>query len=112
MDQRSDRYRFTVDLIRENLGEAPNIEDVITQLSSEIKRLRSEIEEERIQRVLFGEASGKLAEAVREWFREIHHNNASVYADFAANVIKSGDLIVTFNYDDSAECELKRAGKW
>jgi len=49
---------------------------------------------------------------LREWFRELHLRPAVAYAKFADEVIQAGDVVITFNYDDSLERELRRAGKW
>ena len=59
-----------------------------------------------------GFCRGQLGEALREWFREIHLNPAHAYSQFADTVVQPGDVVLTFNYDDSLERELKRAGKW
>jgi hypothetical protein len=39
-------------------------------------------------------------------------NQVAAYAEFADKLVQSGDVIITFNYDDSLERELKRTGKW
>jgi len=53
-----------------------------------------------------------LGTALQFWFREIHVRPAPSYAAFAASIAQPGDVIVTFNYDDSLEREFKRIGKW
>ena len=55
---------------------------------------------------------GLSTSCLREWFREIHTKPASAYAEFASKVIQPGDVVITFNYDDSLERELSRAGVW
>ena len=52
------------------------------------------------------------APRVVQWFRGIHAETAAAYAEFADKLVQAGDVIVTFNYDDSLERELKRSGKW
>ncbi len=37
---------------------------------------------------------------------------AELYEKFAADVVRPGDVIITFNYDVSLERELRRVGKW
>lgn len=49
---------------------------------------------------------------MQQWFRETRSHPARDYAIFADKIIRPGDVIITFNYDDSLERELKRAGKW
>ncbi len=107
------RYRGSVDLLVEAFGAAPNIEDVITELESSIVSLAdSEVLEDRLQRTLIGTTHGQLFESLREWFRELHLHPAAAYAEFADRVIKPGDVVITFNYDDSLERELRRTNKW
>jgi hypothetical protein len=106
------QLRPTAELVINRFGESPNIEDVITQLSSAIKQLSRNVEEEYMELLTLGNAMGWIAGAVREWFREIHNNAAPLYAEFVDKVIAPGDVIVTFNYDDSAERELRRSEKW
>jgi hypothetical protein len=106
------RYRGSAELLIETFGDSPNIEDVITQLVAAIETLDSDAQEDRVLRSLLGNARGQIAEAIREWFREVHLNAAPAYAEFADRVIEAGDVVITFNYDDSLERELKRAGKW
>jgi hypothetical protein len=50
--------------------------------------------------------------SLREWFRQIHAAPALAYSQFANGIVQPGDAVVTFNYDDSLERELKRAAKW
>jgi SIR2-like domain len=59
-----------------------------------------------------GNVRGWVGHSLREWFRQINTGTAAAYAEFADKVIKPEDVIITFNYDDSLERELKRARKW
>ncbi len=107
------RFRGSADLLAGVFGVAPNIEDVITEIEASIVSLaESEAVEDRLQRNRLGNTRGQLLESLREWFRELHLRPADAYAEFADRVVQPGDVIVTFNYDDSLERELKRAGKW
>jgi hypothetical protein len=106
-------YRYTADFIKEEFGNSPNIEDVITTLDARIKSFEgSEELEDRLQRSNAAHQRGKLREAVPVWFTEIHTNSAPAYQEFAETIVQAGDVIITFNYDDSLERELKRVGKW
>ena len=106
-------FRAAADFVAERFGESPNIEDVITYLESTIRSLTdSKVAEEKSQRIRLGTVRGHFLEAMREWFREIRAHPATTYARFAEHVIASGDTVITFNYDDSLERELTRAGKW
>jgi hypothetical protein len=106
-------FQGAADFIRQTFGELPNIEDVITELDARIDLLGdSQKLEDRLERSLLGNNRGKVCEALPIWFREIHQNPARAYAQFAKTVVQPGDVIITFNYDDSLEHELKRVGKW
>jgi|SRR5579871_62869 len=106
-------FRGSVDLLLQRFGSDPNIEDVITEMDSSIHSLAdSDVLEDRLQRTLLGNTLGQLNAGLREWFRELRLHGAHAYAEFAANVIQPGDIVITFNYDDSLERELRCAGKW
>ena len=106
------RFVPSAKLLIEKFGKSPNIEDLITDLESGIKSLNPDNMKDRIRRSLLVSGRWRLLEALREWFRETHLNPAPAYARFADTVVQSGDVVLTFNYDDSLERELKRAGKW
>jgi hypothetical protein len=108
-----EEYRYTADFIEEAFGASPNIEDVITELDGYIKSLEgSEKLEDRLQRAHAADQRGRLGVALPVWFREIHTNSAPAYQQFAERIAQPGDVVITFNYDDSLERELKRVGKW
>ena len=112
MSQREE-YRYTADFIKEEFGDHPNIEDVITELDAYIKSLEgSEGLEDRLRRSKAAQQRGKLREAVPIRFAEIHTNPAPAYEQFAQGIVQPGDVIITFNYDDSLERELKLVDKW
>jgi hypothetical protein len=106
-------FSGSVDLLVERFGKSPNIETVITEIGSSIDSLEnSEVLEDRLQRALLATTRGQLFDGLREWFRELHNRPAVAYAQFADEVIQPGDVVITFNYDDSLERELRRTGKW
>ena len=108
-----ERYHDTADSIRETFGDSPNIEDVITELDSVIKSLEGlEKLEDRVQRSTAANLRAKLGEVLPQWFTGIHTNPAPAYQQFADKIVQPGDVVITFNYDDSLERELKRVGKW
>lgn len=108
-----ERYQDTANSIKEAFGDSPNIEDVITELDSTIQSLEGpEKLEDRVQRSTAANLRGKLGEVLPQWFAGIHTNLAPAYQQFADKIVEPGDVIVTFNYDDSLERELKRVGKW
>jgi hypothetical protein len=107
------RFRGSAEFLVERFGAAPNIEDVITELESSIDSLAdSDVLEDKSKRMRVGTVRGQMSEALREWFRELHLHPAPAYAEFADHVIQPGDVVISFNYDDSLERELRRPGKW
>ena len=97
----------------DRFGKSTNFEDLITELIQRTDQLKdSPDSNERAGRMRLGNRLGCMVDYLRLWFREIHERPADSYADFARNVVQAGDVIITFNYDDSLERELKRAGKW
>jgi hypothetical protein len=108
-----ERYKDTADSIRETFGDSPNIEDVVTELEGVVESLEQSSETgDRIRRSIASSILVKVREAVPIWFTEIHTNPAPAYRQFAAKLVQPGDTVITFNYDDSLERELKRVGKW
>jgi hypothetical protein len=105
--------RASAEFLIDTFGETPNIEDLITEIESQVARLKnSEVPEDRIQRNRIGNRRGYLGVALQEWFRQIRMLSAPSYAIFAERIVRPGDVVVTFNYDDSLERELRRFGKW
>jgi hypothetical protein len=105
--------RASGEFLIDTFGRSPNIEDLITELESRVAQLKNaSLADERAQRMRLGNSRAFLGTALQFWFREIHTRPAASYASFATSIAQPGDVVVTFNYDDSAERELKRAGKW
>ena len=104
----NDMFRNSADFLVERFGTDPNIEDVITEIDSLIDSNMKD----RLQHFKLVTARQRLFDSLREWFRELHLRPAFAYAKFANEVIQTGDVVITFNYDDSLERELRRAGKW
>jgi hypothetical protein len=97
----------------DTFGKSPNFEDLITALQHSIRSLKDvQTPDARVERGRQGNSLGTLGASLREWFRQIHTKPAPTYAEFADKLVRPGDVIVTFNYDDSLERELKRSGKW
>jgi hypothetical protein len=105
-----DLSRHYGQLIVDSFGKSPNIEDLITEIDARIESLKNEgkIDEKRV----WGNARGWFAVMLREWFRKLHKKPARDYKDFAKRIIKPGDTVITFNYDDSLDRELRQVRKW
>jgi hypothetical protein len=98
------RYRDSANVLIELFGKAPDTEEMITALEERIEALKDSADlNDRATRSVLAHAHAHVAEMLREWFRVIHENPAPLYATFAKGIIKPGDTIITFNYDDSLE---------
>lgn len=107
------QFESDAQFLIDTFGKAPNAEDVITAIQSRVKELENiGTAESESERTVLGNCRGRLTSALREWFRDIHTKAAPAYAEFATNIIQPGDVVITFNYDDSLERELRRVGKW
>jgi hypothetical protein len=95
-------------LLAQQFGIEPNIEEMITELGSQVAAGTGT----RLGPFAPGNLRGYIGSALREWFRHIHTGPAETYAEFAEKVAVASDVIITFNYDDSLERELRRDGKW
>ena len=93
----------------EMFGEFHNIEDLITEIQLRAGELK---DTSKCEYHWIGTRRGFLAQALVDWFREIRLKPAPAYAAFAETLVQPGDVIVTFNYDDSLERELRQRGKW
>lgn len=97
----------------DNFGMSANIEDLITELQIRIDALKSsEATQDKIEYRRLGTRLGYLSTALRAWFYKIRTGTAHAYAQFAESIVKPGDVVISFNYDDSLERELKRTRKW
>jgi hypothetical protein len=93
-------------------GQEPNIEEVVTELGLHIKSARAAGAPADPSPCSPGNLRGWIGPWLREWFRQIHTGTADAYAGFADKLAQASDVIITFNYDDSLERELKRTGRW
>lgn len=105
--------RASAEFLMDTFGDKPNIEDLITEIQSQVEKLKdSGVPEDLIQRRRIANHRGYLGVALQEWFRQIHLLPPQSYTIFAERIVRPGDVVVTFNYDDSLERELRRFGKW
>jgi hypothetical protein len=97
----------------DRFGRPSNIEDLISEIQSSLDALRgSESGQDRTEYSRLGTRLGYLSTSLREWFRRIHIAAADAYAEFADRIVQPGDVVISFNYDESCDKQLKRAGKW
>jgi ribA/ribD-fused uncharacterized protein len=108
-----DRFRSSAQNLTDIFGKTPNIEDLISELETKINSLRNaKTDDDRMMRIILVDARSHVQQMLREWFRVVHSSPARLYAQFAERIVKSGDTVITFNYDDSLDRELRRSGKW
>jgi hypothetical protein len=107
------RFQSSAENLIEMFGKNPNVEDLISEIEMRLKKLeKAETDDDRIMRIILRDALTHIGQMLREWFYILHDSPAKLYARYADRIVKAGDTIITFNYDDSLERELKRAGKW
>jgi hypothetical protein len=105
--------RAAGEFFQDMFGQSPNMEDMITAIESRVESLKDSREpDEKAERGRLANHKGSLAAALREFFRTIHSSHSVSYALFAESIVKPGDVIVTFNYDDSLDRELFRRRVW
>jgi hypothetical protein len=108
-----DRYKSSANNLIEMFGNNPNIEDLISEIEARLDNLEdAETDDDRMTRIILRDSLTHIAQMLREWFYILHDSPANLYAQFADRIVKAGDTVITFNYDDSLDRELKRAGKW
>jgi hypothetical protein len=106
-------YPNVAQFLIDTFGKSPNIEDLITTLQHNIRSLKDvQAPDARVERGRQGNSLGALGTSLREWFQQIHTKPAAAYAEFANKLVQPGDVVITFNYDESLDRELKRTGKW
>jgi hypothetical protein len=107
------RFPATAQFFEELFGSVGNIEDLMTRMQKMIDDYEDGTSKQRATRSQVANERGVLVEAVRGWFAEIRQQDqAQAYQLFARNIIRSGDCIITFNYDVALDRELGLAGKF
>ena len=92
--------------------EVEDFEEFLTQLQALIEEHQSSRSTRPDRVVLAAHNRHYMWQALREWFSDIHLSKAETYKQFASGMVKSGDCIISFNYDDSLDREMKITGKW
>jgi hypothetical protein len=93
----------------DRFGTPSNIEDLISAIQASLDALRGS---DKTEYSRLGTRLGYLSTSLREWFRRLHDAAADAYAEFADQIVRPGDVVISFNYDDSCDKQLRRAGKW
>jgi hypothetical protein len=105
--------RAAGEFFQDRFGESPNLEDMITAIESRIESLKGSSDlSGRTERGRFANHRGSLAAALREFFGTIRSERSGSYSIFARSIVRRRDTIVTFNYDDALDRELRSCGIW
>jgi hypothetical protein len=105
--------RAAGEFFEDRFGRSPSMEDMITAIESQVESLKDSPQpEERAERGRLANHRGSLAAALRDFFGTLRGSQCGSYASFARSIIEPGDTVVTFNYDDSLDLELRRRGIW
>jgi hypothetical protein len=105
--------RAAGEFFQDRFGESPNLEDMITAIESRIESLKGSSDlSGRTERGRFANHRGSLAAALREFFGTIRSERSGSYSIFARSIVRRRDTIVTFNYDDALDRELRSFGIW
>jgi hypothetical protein len=98
-------YPYNANYLESCFGD--NIENIVNGIQRSLRRREADF----TMMVNFYEPS--LRQAIREWFTEIHQQHtAESYEKFATRIVRSGDCVITMNYDLSLDACLKATGKW
>ena len=98
--------------LSDHFGEPCDFEDWITRILS-LRDAAKNDSNRGLEYRRLGTRLGVLIESLSEWFRRIgNESTAPLYGEFADRIVHAGDVVITFNYDDALDRELKRAGKW
>jgi len=88
----------------------PDLPDRLPSILTDIERAMQELEN------LTAPQRGTIAQGIRnvlcDYFDSIRVGPALYYEAFGREVVRSSDVILTFNYDVSFEREMRRAGMW
>jgi hypothetical protein len=98
----------------DRFGKPDDFEDWMTQIESRSTELQNDPTAEGKQECQrLGNRLGWLRDGLKEWFSQIREGSAApAYAAFSDRLVRAGDVVITFNYDDALERELRRTGKW
>jgi hypothetical protein len=101
-------YDETLLWMRDRFEDPHDMECVLTTMDGIVAR-----NERSVESVLIGNVyKPAIIQALRAWFLEIREKQEGSYRSFAGQVIKQGDTVISFNYDDSLDRQLKVAGLW
>lgn len=104
-------YRIRVAQIEDDFsGETGDFEGLITALDERLMVARDVgLIEEKVELV---NLRCDLQDVICEFFDVLRQRRSEPYNLFARNHVRSGDVVITFNYDVSLDRELKEEGKW
>jgi len=106
-------FRSASTFFQELFGVSPDIERVMTEVQQRVEDLANSPDPfMRIERGNLSHQLSWIGYGIQQWFREIRQRPSASYELFAQSIVQPGDTVITFNYDDSLDRELRRSGKW
>jgi hypothetical protein len=98
----------------DHFGKPVDFEEWLTRIELRHGEVQHDLTAEgRLEYSRLGTRLSCLMDGLRGWFSEIRERSvAPTYAAFSDRIVHAGDAVITFNYDDALERELRRAGKW
>lgn len=94
--------------MRDRFEDPHDMERVLTTMDDIVARNERSAESALIGNVY----KPAITQSLRAWFLEIREKQEGSYRSFASQVIKPGDTVISFNYDDSLDRQLKSSGHW
>jgi hypothetical protein len=100
--------------LSDHFGKPVDFEDWMTQIESRHAEAQNDPTAEGKQEYQrLGNRLGWLRTGIKEWFSHLRDRSAApLYGAFSDRIVRAGDVVITFNYDDALDRELKRTGKW
>ena len=102
------KYEQTLIWIRERFEDPYDIERVLTKMDDVVAR--GEPSSESV--LIANQYKRDITQALRAWFVEIRERQEGSYSLFARQVVQPGDTVISFNYDDALDRQLKASGLW
>lgn len=101
-------YESHIDQLAELYGTLENFEQILTDLDECTPGSPAA----KLQNVIRQAILRSIRVSIPEFFNDVRHPPALLYERFAAQKVRPGDVIISFNYDVALERQLKRAGLW
>jgi hypothetical protein len=104
-----------VDEMNTRFDLSKSFELVLTDLDNRINILLNTTPiapDDNFQKHLLLQLRNNMASMIPSYFNSLRSQPASLYDIFAGQVLASGDVVITFNYDLALDRALRRSNKW